>query len=115
MMVLMPCRAADTGKGTELSTAFTAVSLSTPVMRKSTVGRMVMLPAGWETETVRGSFLISTPEAEVRIIVLPNAITLLQSRNAEITGQAELELNERVIKLSCVCFCASGLTSRRAE
>ncbi len=44
MMVLMPCRAADTGTGTELSAVFTAVSLSTPVIRKSTVGRMVMLP-----------------------------------------------------------------------
>lgn len=43
-MVLMPCRAADTGAGTELSDVLTAVSLSTPVIRKSTVGRMVMLP-----------------------------------------------------------------------
>lgn len=43
MMVLMPCRAADTGKGTKLSAVLTAVSLSTPVIRKSTVGRMVML------------------------------------------------------------------------
>lgn len=45
MMVLMPCRAADTGTGTELSAVLTAVSLSTPVIRKSTVGRMVMPPA----------------------------------------------------------------------
>lgn len=44
-MVLMPCRAADTGTGTELSATLTAVSLSTPVIRKRTVGRMVMLPA----------------------------------------------------------------------
>lgn len=45
MMVLMPCRAADTGTGTELSAVLTAVSLNTPVIRKSTVGRMVMPPA----------------------------------------------------------------------
>lgn len=44
MMVLMPCRAADTVTGTELSAVLTAVSLRTPVIRKSTVGRMVMLP-----------------------------------------------------------------------
>lgn len=44
MMVLIACRAADTGTGTKLSEFFTAVSLSTPVIRKSTVGRMVMLP-----------------------------------------------------------------------
>lgn len=43
-MVLMPCRAGDTGTGTELSEVLTAVSLSTPVIRKSTVGRMVILP-----------------------------------------------------------------------
>lgn len=44
MIVLMPCRAADTVRGTELSAALSAVSLSTPVIRKSPVGRMVMLP-----------------------------------------------------------------------
>ena len=44
MMVLMPCRAADTVTGTELSEVLTAVSLSTPVIRKSTVGKIVMLP-----------------------------------------------------------------------
>lgn len=45
MIVLMACKAADTGSGTELSADLSAVSLSTPVIRKSTVGRMVMLPA----------------------------------------------------------------------
>lgn len=44
MIVLMPCKAADTGRGTELSADLSAVSFSTPVIRKSTVGRMVMLP-----------------------------------------------------------------------
>lgn len=44
MMVLMPCRAADTGTGTELSAALIAVSFRTPVIRKSTVGRMVVAP-----------------------------------------------------------------------
>lgn len=44
MIVLMPCRAADTGIGTDLSEVLTAVSLSTPVIRKSTVGKIVMLP-----------------------------------------------------------------------
>lgn len=43
-MVLMLWRAAATGTGTELSGVFTAVSFRTPVTRKSTVGRMVMLP-----------------------------------------------------------------------
>lgn len=43
-MVLMPCSAADTDVGTELSAVLIAVSLSTPVIRKRTVGRMVMLP-----------------------------------------------------------------------
>lgn len=51
MIVLMPCKAADTGSGTELSADLSAVSLSTPVIRKSTVGRMVMLPAEEKTET----------------------------------------------------------------
>lgn len=88
-MVLMPCRAADTGTGTELSTAFTAVSLSTPVIRKSTVGRMVMLPARQEKETVRTSYIISTAESEVRITVLPNARTPLPDKNLQTTGQAE--------------------------
>ncbi|KAA8583989.1 hypothetical protein FQN60_015197 [Etheostoma spectabile] len=37
IMVLMPCSAADTVTGTELSAVLTAVSLSTPVIRKSTV------------------------------------------------------------------------------
>lgn len=46
MMVLMPCRAAETGTGTELSGVFSAVSRRTPVIRNSTVGRMVMLPVG---------------------------------------------------------------------
>lgn len=59
-MVLMPCRAADTGTGTELSSALTAVSFSTPVIRKSTVGRMVMLPSKGKKETVRDHFIVNT-------------------------------------------------------
>lgn len=43
-MVLMLCRAAATGTGTELSAALIAVSFNTPVIRKSTVGRMVVAP-----------------------------------------------------------------------
>jgi len=50
MMVLRPCSAADTGTGTEGSAALLrAVSLSTPVIRKRAVGRIVMLP-GTEAE-----------------------------------------------------------------
>lgn len=48
----MPCKAAETGRGTELSADLSAVSLSTPVIRKSTVGRMVMLPAEEKKETM---------------------------------------------------------------
>lgn len=44
MMVLMACRAADTGRGTKLSEVFRAVSFSTAVIRYSTVGRIVILP-----------------------------------------------------------------------
>lgn len=83
-MVLMPCRAADTGTGTKLSAVLTAVSLSTPVIRKSTVGRMVMLAVKADGVKRGHHFIVCTT---VLIIFIPN-LTLMH-----ITSLAYTNLN----------------------
>lgn len=91
-MVLMPCRAADTGRGTELSEVLTAVSLSTPVIRKSTVGKIVMLPVRMEKKkSVRIGISFHIEDRIAMLIIFILALNLIQMHIAVYNTTGELE------------------------